>query len=115
MAHGIAIDAQDRLWVADRENQRLQVFDQNGTYIKEVKYAGLPCSVEIGPKYMYMVNGFAGQLVQMDLEGKVLAVTGRPGKALGEFGEAHFLAVSPKDELFVADSVNGALVKFVKK
>jgi sugar lactone lactonase YvrE len=115
VAHGIAIDAQDRLWVADRENQRLQVFDQNGTYIKEVKYAGLPCSVEIGPKYMYMVNGFAGQLVQMDLEGKVLAVTGRPGKALGEFGEAHFLAVSPKDELFVADSVNGALVKFVKK
>ena len=115
VAHGAALDAQNRLWVADRENQRLQVFDVNGTYLKEVKYAGLPCSVEIGPKYMYMVNGFAGQLVQMDLDGKVLAVTGRPGTGLGEFGEAHFLAVSPKDELFVADSVNGALVKFVKK
>ena len=47
--------------------------------------------------------------------GKVLAATGRPGTALGEFGEAHFLAVSPRNELFVADSVNGALVKFVKK
>ena len=28
---------------------------------------------------------------------------------------ALILAVSPKDEIFVADSVNGALVKFVKK
>ena len=62
-----------------------------------------------------MVNGFAGQVVRMDLNGKVLAAMGKPGTALGEFGEAHFLAVSPKDELYVADSVNGALVNFVKK
>jgi sugar lactone lactonase YvrE len=115
VAHGIAIDAQGLLWVADRENQRIQVFDANGKYIKEARYAGLPCSLEIGPRYMYMVNGFAGQLVRMDLNGTVLAVTGRPGKGPGEFGEAHFLAMSPKEELYVADSVNGALVKFVKK
>ena len=51
----------------------------------------------------------------LDLNGKVLAATGKPGKGPGEFGEAHFIAVSPKDELYVADSVNGALVKFVKK
>ena len=99
----------------DRENQRIQVFDQEGTFVREMKYAGLPCSVDIGREFVYMVNGFAGQLLRMDLSGKVLAATGKPGTALGEFGEAHFLAVSPKDELFVADSVNGALVKFVKR
>ncbi len=115
VAHGIAIDAAGRLWVADRENSRIQVFDGNGTFVREMKYAGLPCSVDIGREFVYMVNGFTGQVVQMDLEGKVLAVLGRPGKALGEFGEAHFIAVSPKQELYVADSVNGALVKFVKK
>jgi hypothetical protein len=80
-----------------------------------MKYAGLPCSIDIGRQYVYMVNGFAGQLLRLDLNGKVLAVTGKPGTALGEFGEAHFVAVSPKDEVYVADSVNGALVKFVKK
>ncbi len=115
VAHGIAIDAAGRLWVADRENSRIQVFDGNGTFVREMKYAGLPCSVDIGREFVYMVNGFTGQVVQMDLEGTVLAVLGRPGKALGEFGEAHFIAVSPKQELYVADSVNGALVKFVKK
>ena len=34
-AHGIAIDAQGLLWVADRENQRIQIFDQDGKYIRE--------------------------------------------------------------------------------
>lgn len=115
VAHGIAIDAQGLVWVMDRENQRIQVFDQSGKYVREMKYAGLPCSIDIGKQFIYMVNGFAGQVVQMDLSGKVIAALGKPGKGPGEFGEAHFIAVSPKDEIFVADSVNGALVKFVKK
>jgi sugar lactone lactonase YvrE len=115
VAHGIAIDAKGLLWVADRENQRIQVFDQNGTFVREVKYKGLPCSIDIGRQYMYMVNGFAGQVLKLDLDGKVLAALGKPGKGPGEFGEAHMIAVSQKEEIFVADSVNAALVKFVKK
>jgi len=115
VAHGIAIDAKGLLWVADRENQRIQIFDADGTFVREIKYKGLPCSLDIGRQYIYMVNGFAGQLVRMDLTGKVLAAMGKPGKGPGEFGEAHMLAVSPKDEVFVADSVNAVLVKFVKK
>jgi DNA-binding beta-propeller fold protein YncE len=115
VAHGAAIDAKGQLWVVDRENQRIQVFDQNGKYVREMKYAGLPCAVDIGKQYVYMVNGFAGQLLRLDLNGKVLAALGKPGKGPGEFGEAHFMAVSPKDDIYVADSVNGALVKFVRK
>ena len=64
VAHGIAIDAKGLLWVMDRENQRIQVFDAEGTFIREMKYAGLPCSVDIGRQYVYMVNGFAGQVLQ---------------------------------------------------
>ena len=115
VAHGVAIDAKGLLWVADRENQRIQLFDQKGTFVREMKYAGLPCAMDIGRQYVYMVNGFAGQLVRMDLTGTVLAVVGRPGKGQGEFGEAHFIAVSPTQEIYVADSVNGALVKFVRR
>ena len=32
-----------------------------------------------------------------------------------EFGEAHFIAVSPKGEIYIADSVNRSVQKFVKK
>ena len=115
VAHGIAIDSKGMLWVADRENQRIQVFDQDGTFVREVKYKGLPCSIDIGRQFMYMVNGFAGQVLKLDLNGKVLAAMGKPGKGPGEFGEAHMIAVNQKDEIYVADSVNAALVKFVKK
>jgi len=115
VAHGIAVDAKGQLWVTDRENQRIQIFDQDGNYIKELKYAGLPCSLQIGRENIYMVNGFAGQVLKMDLEGKVVAATGKTGKGVGEFGEAHVIAVSPKGDIWVADSVNSAVQKFVKK
>ena len=75
VAHGIAIDAKGLLWVTDRENQRIQIFDADGTFVSELKYAGLPCALEIGTQYIYMVNGFAGQVLRLDLNGKVLAAT----------------------------------------
>jgi len=115
VAHGIAIDAKGLLWVTDRENQRIQIFDDKGTFVREVKVAGLPCGLEIGKDAIFMVNGFAGQVVRLDLQGNVQAVVGKAGNGVGEFGEAHFIAVSPKGELWVADSVNRAVQKFVRK
>ena len=115
VAHSIAFDPQGQLWVADRENQRIQVFDPAGKYVREMKYAGLPCAFEIGRDYVYMVNGFAAQVLRLDLKGNVLAATGKSGKGVNEYGEAHFIAVSPKGELYVADSVNAYLQKYVKK
>lgn len=114
VAHGIAIDANGLLWVTDRENQRIQVFRQDGTFVRETHYAGLPCAIDIGPREIYMVNGFAGQLLRLDLSGRVLAAMGKPGKGPGEFGEAHMVAASPDGDVYVADSVNATLQKFVK-
>src|SRR5215831_9022918 len=115
VAHGLAFDGKGQLWVTDRENQRIQIFDKDGKFIKELKYAGLPCSIDIGRQNVYMVNGFTGQLLKLDLDGKVLGATGKHGKGVGEFGEAHVIAVSPKGEIYVADSVNASVQKFVKK
>ena len=39
---------------------------------------------------------------------------GGPGKEPGQFGEAHMVAVSRSGDVYVADSVNGTLQKFVK-
>jgi sugar lactone lactonase YvrE len=115
VAHGIAVDAKGLLWTTDRENQRIQIFDQDGKFVRELKYAGLPCSIAIGKQNVYMVNGFAGQLLKLDLDGKVLAAMGKPGKGVGEFGEAHSVTISPTEEVYVADTVNSSLQKFVKK
>ena len=114
-AHGIAIDTKGQLWVTDRENQRIQIFDQDGTYISEHKYKGLPSSLIIGDKYIWVANGFVGQLLQLDLNGKVLASIGKTGNGVGEFTEAHSVTVSPSGEIWVGDSVGNSIQEFVKK
>lgn len=115
VAHGIAIDADGLLWIMDRENSRIEVFDQDGGFVREMAYAGLPCGVDIGDEFVFMVNGFTGQILKLDLDGNVLAAMGRPGANPGEFGEAHYIAVSPRGELFVSDTVNRAVQKFVPR
>jgi DNA-binding beta-propeller fold protein YncE len=115
VAHGIDIDREGRVWVADRENQRIEIFTADGAFVREIHYAGLPCGFVIGRRSIFMVNGFAGQLLELDLRGKVLAALGKPGTGLGEFGEAHMVAVSPKGEIYVADTVNATLTKFVRR
>lgn len=41
--------------------------------------------------------------------------SGSRKKALDQFGEAHFMALSPKAEIYVADTLNWRVQKFVKK
>ena len=116
IAHSIVIDAERMVYVADRQNRRVQVFDMDGRYIKEWKFAGLPCGLFIGPNtQMYLLTGFSGQILTLDRNGKTMAATGQPGKGLGEFGEAHYMTLGPRGEIYVADTVNAVLHTFVRK
>jgi DNA-binding beta-propeller fold protein YncE len=114
--HSIVIDAKGLLYVADRNNQRIQVFDADGTFVRESKHPGTPCGLFIAPdQTLWLAHGHAGQVMKLDLDGNVLGFAGKQGKALGQFGEAHFITVSANDEIFVADTLNWRVQKFVKK
>ncbi len=116
IAHSIVVDAKGLVYVADRQNRRVQVFDGSGKYVKEWKYLGLPCGLFIGPdQQMYMVSGFAGQILRLDADGRAVGATGQAGKGLGEFGEAHYMTLGPKGEIFVADTVNARLHTFAPR
>jgi DNA-binding beta-propeller fold protein YncE len=114
--HSIAIDAKGLVYVADRENRRVQVFDADGKYLKEWKFAGLPCGLFVNRDgQLYLTSGFAGQILKLDSNGKAIAAMGQPGKALGEFGEAHYMAIASNGDIYVADTINAVLHKFVRK
>jgi sugar lactone lactonase YvrE len=114
--HSIVIDDAGLVYVADRENRRVQIFDQDGTYIREWAFKGLPCGLYISPDGdMYLVSGFSGEILRLDKDGKAVGATGQPGKGLGEFGEAHYLTLGPDEEIYVADTVNRVLHKYVKR
>jgi DNA-binding beta-propeller fold protein YncE len=114
--HSIAVDSKGLVYVADRENRRVEVFDSDGKYLKEWKFAGLPCGFFLSRDgQLYLTSGFAGQILKLDSNGKAIAAMGQPGKGLGEFGEAHYMAMAPNGDIYVADTINAVLHRFVKK
>ena len=114
--HSIAIDADGLVYVADRGNQRLQIFDADGKFIKEWRYFGTPCGLHIGrDSYIYLANGHAGQIMKLDRAGTIVGMTGKQGKALCQFGEAHFIALGTREEIYVADTLNWRVQKYIRK
>ena len=56
IAHSIAIDAKGLLYVADRNNQRIQVFDADGNYVRESKHPGTPCGLFISARPAHLAG-----------------------------------------------------------
>lgn len=114
--HSIVVDDEGLIYVADRQNRRIQIFDDEGTYLKEWHYKGLPCGLHFDEDgTLWMVSGFAGEILKLDENGKVVAATGEPGKGLGEFGEAHYMTIAPGGVIYVADTIKPDLHKFITR
>ena len=115
--HSLVFDAKGLLYIADRSNARIQVFDADGKYLRESSHPGTPCGLFLTPdQHIWLAHGHTGQIMKLDLTGKVLgqiAGSGQ-GKTLGKYGEAHYIAVSERDEVFVADTLNWRVQKYVR-
>jgi NHL repeat len=70
-AHGIATDGQGNIYVADRGNWRIQVYDYNLNYKKTITGVGMPWTVQVTPHYIYSGDG-NGKIYQLDHNGKLL-------------------------------------------
>lgn len=107
VAHSIDIDAQDRLYVADRENFRLQIFDTEGNFIDAWQYGAMVCGVYLHDDgHVWITTGFDGEFAKLDAQGGIIGALGTPGPANGQFGEAHYIVLNSKDDAFIADVVN---------
>ena len=116
VAHSIEIDGQGRVYVADRENFRVQIFDAEGNYLEEWKFDAMACAIYLHDDgFMYMTTGFDGEFAKLDMDGNVLGSLGRPGSENGQFGEAHYLALDGEDNVYVADVVNRRVQKYAKQ
>jgi hypothetical protein len=69
--HGIASDMQGNIYVADRGNYRIQVYDTDLNFKKTIGGVGVPWSVQVTPKYIYSGDG-TGKLYRLDHDGKLL-------------------------------------------
>src|SRR5260370_815283 len=69
--HGIATDAQGNVYVGDRGNFRIQVYDSDLNFKKTITGIGAPWSVQVTPKYIYSGDG-TGKIYRLDHDRKLL-------------------------------------------
>ena len=83
--HSIAVDKQAGLvYVADRGNQRIQVYDTDMNFKKSITGVAAPWSVQVTPRYIYSGDG-NGKIYQLDHNGKLLGWA-QVGLGLGQTG-----------------------------
>ena len=132
--HSIASDLQNRIYVADRGNVRIQVFDTSGTLLNTIKidmpapanspvaignrpseaspgnlHPGSPWALCITPgpvQYLYVSDGYPGRIYKLSLDGKLLGWFGGTGKILKKFGWVHAIACPSENEIYVAELLN---------
>ena len=124
LPHGIAVDAEGRVFVCDRESDRIQIFDPDGEYLAEWTDTQRPthlCFDSKGNVYVTELAWHEGDTSQRlgpitkektrharfsiyDKNGKVITRFGTPEQtAAGSFGAPHGLALDSKNDLYVSE------------
>jgi DNA-binding beta-propeller fold protein YncE len=141
--HSIAVDAENNVYVADRGNRRIQVFDGEGKFLRQIVIdvpfdpnarpaignkpelpitgaqtmaPGAPWTICITPppnQVLYSSDGYPGRIYELSLDGKVLGVLGESGKRLKQFGWIHEIACPSENELFVGELLNWRVQKLI--
>ncbi len=119
--HGIVIDAQGMVYVADAGNRRIQVFDGDGNFKTMFLNVGTPAAMCLTPgprQFLYVSNSNPpndidtdGEIYKLDLNGKLVGRFGRAGKMMKEFGTANGIDCRSENELYVAEIGNWRVQK----
>ena len=117
LVHDIVLDKRNRLLVAERTNQRIQIFDLEGKLLEKWIDIGSPWSLAYvaAEDAVYMADGVNNRVVKLNMKGDVLGVLGGPGKGPGEFDAPHGISVDSTGALYVVEVNNRRVQKFVKQ
>jgi peptidylamidoglycolate lyase len=114
--HSIAIDAKRRVFVADRANSRLQVFDENGKFLEVWPNIRRPYYHMItDDQYLWVSDGITQKFTKFDLTGKLLFSWGTFGAFPGGFWGVHQFSTDSERNLYTADVHIGRAQKFRPK
>lgn len=122
-AEGLGVDSQDRVYVADSCNHRIQIFTADGKFLRTYGKAGsalgdlsYPYDVRVDKQGNQFVCEFGNSRIQIfDQNDKPIEALGKPGGAPGEFSNPWGVALDSKGNLYVADSQNHRVQKFIRK
>ncbi|MEK7404879.1 MAG: peptidyl-alpha-hydroxyglycine alpha-amidating lyase family protein [Acidobacteriota bacterium] len=117
LVHDVCIDSRGRVYVADRTNARVQIFDADGKFLGKWTDVGAPWGLYYVAREnaIYMADGGNNRVVKLNLDGQVLGVLGGFGKTPGKFDFAHNIAVDSSGAIYVVEIKNWRVQKFALK
>jgi peptidylamidoglycolate lyase len=126
LPHGLALHSNNRVYVADRSNARVQVFDAKGRFLAQWRgpELGRPYAIALHKDGRAFIADGGDQptappdrsgVAIVDGDGKVLQRFGRYGNYDGQFQLAHDIAVDHHGVVYVADAWGERLQKFVRE
>ena len=116
LLHGIAVDAEQRIYVADRGNHRIQVFDRNGEFLAEWPGIRFPCYVGVSEdQFVWVADGLTNKILKYDTDGNLLYSWGTFGGEPGQLFGAHHLSTDSDGNLYVTEVWGGRSQKFRPK
>ena len=115
--HGVAVDVETRrVFVNDRDNNRIQIFDENGKYLSEWKIAVRPSSLHFvwigADRKLVTFDRLTHKLVKYELDGRLIYSWGTLGDFPGTLWGVHGMSVDQEGNLYVAEVDAGRFQKF---
>ncbi len=114
--HSMVIDAKHRLYVSDRNNSRVQVFDEQGKFIEMWKDIPLPYFLYMDKNQnIWIGDGTVHKIMKYDLNGKLLYQWGTFGRRPGELWGPHAISVDSEGSLYIANAQGNNVAKYRPK
>ncbi len=104
--HNIWLDRQERVWIADRENNRIQTFSPQGEFITEWTDVIRPTDIFIDEEDTVYISELCLRVSIFTIDGKLLARWGNEGndKETALFHTPHAIAVDSRGDLYVGEA-----------
>jgi DNA-binding beta-propeller fold protein YncE len=116
--HCVRISGDGLVYVCDRANDRIQVFEKSGKFVREFRIEpetlqngsvwDLVLSEDPAQKYIFIADGANNQMLVLERSsGQVLSRFSRPGRMAGEVKWVHNLAIDSRGNLYTAEVGTG--------
>jgi len=107
--HSIGISNDRRIFVADREHHRMQVYDENGKflYLFPTGYdSAVLAHIVTDDDYVWVADWTTDRLVKYTLDGRYVLDIGSHGPLPGQFDGVHQIDVDQEGNLYVTEVAN---------